>query len=273
MNCLDSVCAQASRFTAEIIVIDDASPNASGMEAVSSIPWIRYLRRERNKGFVGSCNFAASQARGKYLLFLNNDTRVLPGWLDEIIGSFELFPKAGLVGSKLINADGSLQDAGGIVSRDGTVSNYGRGESPERPEFCYARRADYCSGASIAVVASAWEEVGGFDFFYAPAYCEDLDLTFKLRRAGYEVWFQPLSVVVHYEGRSHGRDEKIGIKSYQVRNLKTFYQRWRVALADHELPRPLAHAEADRTRHKHVLVMDATTPTPDRDLGSTTPSS
>ena len=243
-------------------------PPRAGMEAVAAIPWIRYLRREKNRGFVGSCNFAAAKARGKYLLFLNNDTRVLPGWLDELIGSFDLFPKAGLVGSKLINADGSLQEAGGIVWRDGTVWNYGRGEFPERPEFCYARRADYCSGASIAVLASAWEEVGGFDFFYAPAYCEDLDLAFKLRRAGYEVWFQPLSLVIHYEGRSHGRDETIGIKAYQVRNLKTFYQRWRDTLAEHGLAHPFPHSEADRTRRQRVLVMDATTPTPDRDSGS-----
>lgn len=268
LNCLDALCVQASRFTAEIIVIDDASPAEAGMEAVAEIPWIRYLRREKNKGFVGSCNFAASQARGKYLLFLNNDTRVLPGWLDELIGSFELFPKAGLVGSKLINADGSLQEAGGIVWRDGTVWNYGRGESPERPEFCYARRADYCSGASIAVLKSAWQEVGGFDFFYTPAYCEDLDLAFKLRRAGYEVWFQPLSLVLHYEGRSHGRDETVGIKAYQVRNLKTFYQRWHDTLTEHGLPHPFPHGEADRTRRQHVLVIDATTPTPDRDSGS-----
>jgi glycosyltransferase involved in cell wall biosynthesis len=168
----------------------------------------------------------------------------------------------------LINADGSLQDAGGIVWRDGTVWNYGRGESPERPEFCYARRVDYCSGASIAVLASAWDQVGGFDFFYTPAYCEDLDLAFKLRRAGYEVWFQPLSLVLHYEGRSHGRDETIGIKAYQVRNLKTFYQRWRDTLAEHGLPHPFPHSEADRTRRQRVLVMDATTPTPDRDSGS-----
>ena len=60
---------------------------------------------------------------------------------------------------------------------------------------------------------------------YAPAYCEDLDLAFKLRRAGFEVWFQPLSIAIHYEGRSHGRDVASGIKAYQVRNLQTFYQR------------------------------------------------
>ena len=226
LNCLDLLANQESRYRVEILVVDDASPADTRLEEIAAVPWIRYLRQERNKGFVGACNRGAAAAAGKYLIFLNNDTRVLPGWLDELIGAFQLFPKAGLVGSKLVNDDGSLQEAGGIVWRDGAVWNYGRGELPERPEFCYARRVDYCSGAAIAVLAEAWEQIGGFDFVYSPAYCEDLDFAFKLRREGYEVWLQPLSVVIHYEGRSHGRDVSAGIKAYQVRNLRTFFTRW-----------------------------------------------
>ncbi len=268
LNCLNSLADQESRHQTEIIVLDDASPAESRLDEIATVPWIRYVRLDENKGFVGACNFGASVARGNYLVFLNNDTRVLPGWLDELIGSFTLFPKAGLVGSKLINEDGSLQEAGGIAWRDGTVWNYGRDESPERPEFCYARRVDYCSGASIAVLAEAWNEIGGFDFIYSPAYCEDLDFAFKLRRAGYEVWFQPLSLVIHYEGRSHGRDVGGGVKSYQVRNLRTFYNRWHELLLDNGLPEPFPHIEANRTKRQRVLVLDAQTPTPDRDSGS-----
>ena len=268
LNCLDSLANQESRYRVEILVVDDASPADTRLEEIAAVPWIRYLRQERNKGFVGACNRGASAAAGKYLIFLNNDTRVLPGWLDELIGAFQLFPKAGLVGSKLVNDDGSLQEAGGIVWRDGAVWNYGRGESPERPEFCYARRVDYCSGAAIAVLAEAWEQIGGFDFVYSPAYCEDLDFAFKLRREGYEVWLQPLSVVIHYEGRSHGRDVSAGIKAYQVRNLRTFFMRWHESLADHGLAEAYPHAEANRTKRQRILVLDAQTPTPDRDSGS-----
>ena len=268
LNCLDSLADQVSRYTAEILVVDDASPPEARLEEIAAIPWIRWLRQERNKGFVGTCNLGASAARGKYLVFLNNDTRVLPGWLDELIGTFELFPKAELVGSKLINDDGTLQDAGGIVWGDGTVWNYGRDKSPMRPEFCYSRRVDYCSGASIAVLAQAWQQIGGFDFFYSPAYCEDLDLAFKLRRAGYEVWLQPLSLVVHYEGCSHGREVSSGTKAYQVRNLRTFYARWHDSLVDHSLAKTNSRVEANRTKRQHILVLDVQTPTPDRDSGS-----
>ena len=268
LNCLDAICSQVSWYSVEVVIVDDASPTESRVAEVKAIPWVRYLNCQQNLGFGASCNFGAASARGKYLMFLNNDTRILPRCVDELVGSFDQFPKAGLVGSKLINEDGSLQDAGGIVWRDGTVWNYGRNEPPERPEFCYARQVDYCSGASIVVSAIAWSEVGGFDRLYAPAYCEDLDLAYKLRQEGYEVWYQPLSIVLHYEGRSHGRDVTVGIKAHQTRNLKTFFQKWQHALGENGLPKPHPHAEANRTRRKHALVVDAKTPTPDRDSGS-----
>ena len=268
LNCLDSLAAQTSRYSAEILIVDDASPPQTGVGKLAAIPWVNYLRLERNKGFIASCNAGASAARGKFLLFLNNDTRLLPGWLDELLLSFELFPQAGLVGSKLVNEDGSLQDAGGIVWRDGTVWNYGRSDDPLRPEYCFARQVDYCSGASIAVKTEAWKQVGGFDTFYAPAYCEDTNLAFALRDAGYETWLQPLSMVIHYEGRSHGRDVNNDTKAYQVENLEKFYARWQARLSEHSLPLPFPHVEANRNKRQRVLILDAQTPTPDRDSGS-----
>ena len=268
LNCLDSLAAQTSRYNAKVLVVDDASPPETAVGKIAAIPWLRYLRQDRNRGFIASCNAGASVARGRHLVFLNNDTRVVPGWLDELIGSFQVFPKAGLVGSKLINPDGSLQDAGGIVWRDGTVWNYGRGDDALRPEYCFARQVDYCSGASLAVLAEAWKQVGGFDRCYAPAYCEDTDLAFKLKGAGYETWIQPLSVVVHYEGLSHGRDESKDVKAYQRTNQEKFYLRWGDVLSGHGCPRPFAHEEANRSRRNRVLILDAQTPTPDRDSGS-----
>ena len=69
-----------------------------------------------------------------------------------------------------------------------------------------ARQVDYVSGASIALPTEVWHRMGGLDVAYRPAYCEDSDLAFRLRAAGYEVWFQPLSIAIHYEGKTHGRD-------------------------------------------------------------------
>ena len=131
-----------------------------------------------------------------------------------------------------------------------------------RPEYSFAREVDYCSGASLAVSTNAWREVGGFDSFYAPAYCEDLDLAFALRRAGFETWFQPLSTAIHYEGKSHGRDVGSSVKSNQVKNLDKFYGRWRDSLTEHSPPTWSSRAEANRKKVERVLILDAQSPNP-----------
>lgn len=269
LNCLDSLFAHASRHTAEIIFVDDLSPDETG-RVVSQVAGIRYHRNAANLGFVGSCNAAAKLARGRMLVLLNNDTRVLPGWLDALLEGFELFPRAGLVGSKLLYADGTLQEAGAIVWRDGSAWNYGRNDDPNRPNYTHARQVDYVSGAAIALPADLWAELGGFDDTFAPAYCEDVDLALRVRARGREVWFQPQSRVIHYEGRTGGTDTSSGVKAYQAINSKKLYLRWRETLATHRANGDAPYFEREREVHKRALVVDATTPTPKQDAGSVT---
>ena len=268
LNCLDSLFMHESRFSAEIIVIDDATPEKLRTEELKAVPWIRYIRRNRNGGFIETCNAAASSARGTFVLFLNSDIRVAEGWLDELIGTFAIVPKAGLVGSKLYNENGTLQDAGGIFWRDGSAWNYGRSDDGDHPKYCFARQVDYCSGASIALPKAAWEEMKGFDDLFKPAYCEDADLAFRLRKAGYEVWIQPLSCALHYEGRTHGRTTDSGIKAYQTINMKKFYDRWKDVLLCHRPDGEEPDQEANRCAVKRLLVLDAESPMPNRDCGS-----
>ena len=268
LACLDALASHASRFSAEILLVDDASPEATQVRRLSAIPWVSYVRRPENGGFIAACNDGAARARGRVIVFLNSDTRVVPGWLDELMESFRTFPKAGLVGSKLYDADGGLQEAGCILWRDGSAWNYGRGADPNDPRYCFARRVDYCSGASIGVTRAAWTRAGGFDEAFAPAYCEDADLALRLRRLGFETWFQPLSRVIHYEGMTHGRDTASGIKAYQVAHLKRLFERHGSALAGHREAGSRPDAEALRAHPRRLLVIDAETPRPDRDSGS-----
>lgn len=267
LNCLHSLFSQESRYTTEIIVIDDRSPDASG-QYLPRLEGIRYHLQPVNGGFIRSCNTGAGMARGRHVLMLNNDTRVAPGWLDALLDSFTLFPRAGLVGSKMCYADGSLQEAGGIIWRDGTCWNYGRNDDPNRPYYAHARQVDYVSGCSIVLTKALWDELGGFDPLYSPAYCEDADLCLRVSAAGHEVWFQPQSRVVHYEGKTSGTDISAGVKAYQVVNNRKLYIRWRERL---ELHRPNGEApyfERERSARRRMLVVDVTMPTPNQDAGS-----
>ncbi len=267
LNCLHSLSTQKSRYTAEIIIIDDVSPDASG-DILPQINGIRYFRQEKNAGFGASCNEGATHAWGRHIVLLNNDTRVVPGWLDGLLDGFTRWRNAGLVGSKLFYPDGSLQEAGGIIWRDGSVWNYGRNDDPNRPAYSYARQVDYISGCAIAIPADVWRQLGGFDHLFRPAYAEDADLAFRIRAAGREVWLQPQSRVVHYEGKTSGTDIAAGTKSYQTRNAKKFFARWRETLQTHRFNGDAPYLERERGVQKRLLVVDVSTPTPDQDAGS-----
>jgi GT2 family glycosyltransferase/glycosyltransferase involved in cell wall biosynthesis len=269
LNCLHALLAHASKARFEILIGDDASPDESG-HWLPQIPRVRHLRHAANKGFVDNCNATAALARGEHIVLLNNDTRVVDGWLDELIGSFALFPKAGLVGSKLFYDDGALQEAGGIFWRDGSAWNYGREDDPNRPRYCYAREVDYVSGSSIAMPTALWKELEGFDPLFRPAYCEDSDIAFRIRARGLETWMQPLSRVIHYEGRTSGTDLTQGVKAYQVENMKKLAERWSDALGGFRPNGEQPTLERDRKLTKRALVVDAVTPTPNQDAGSVT---
>jgi len=271
LNCLHSLLQHQTRASFEIIIIDDCSPDQTAAylpQIAEKIPHLRYHRRSINGGFIAAANQGGLLARGRYLVMLNNDTRVVAGWLDALIEGFAQFPKAGLIGSKLHFGDGSLQEAGAIIWRDGSCWNYGCRDDPNRPQYCYAREVDYISGCSIAIKASLWREMEGFDPHFAPAYCEDADLCLRLAERGYQIWFQPQSRVVHYEGKTSGTDTGAGVKAYQVINTKKLYLRWRERLLDHRPNATAPYFERERKVNRRMLVVDAVAPTPKQDAGS-----
>ena len=160
--CLVSLQQHTGEIACEVVVVDDCSTDATP-DIISRLPGVIYLRNNSNAGFTASCNRGADAARGKYLVFLNNDTIVTPGWLASLVETFELEPRAGLVGSKLVFPDGRLQEAGGIIWRDGTGWNRGKFDDPGKPEYNYLREVDYCSAASVMIPRVLFAEVGGFD--------------------------------------------------------------------------------------------------------------
>jgi len=268
LNCLKSIVANTTAGTYEVIVVDNGSTERT-TQTLQGIDGLRLLRNDSNVGFVGACNQGAHVARGRFVLFLNNDTIPLPGWLHALTETVMRDPLIGAVGAKLIYPDGRLQEAGGIIWSDSSGWNYGRGADRDDPAFSYVREVDYCSGACLMVRRDLFDQLGGFDDRYAPAYYEDTDLCFRLREIGHRVVYQPRAEVVHIEGATAGTDVAAGLKSYQVVNRQKFAERHAAALTSQCPHDPtLLYRARDRRRGKRILVVDHMLPHPDQDSGS-----
>jgi GT2 family glycosyltransferase/SAM-dependent methyltransferase len=247
-SCLDELKKTLPHnFRGEIIVVDDASTDETPgvlKRYAAADSRIKVLRNAENAGFIASCNRGAQEAEGEILVFLNNDTLPMPGWLPPLLRVLREKPDAGAVGGKLIYPDGTLQEAGGVIFCDASGCNFGKHDTaPNAPLYSFLREVDYCSGALLATRRALFLDRGGFDARFKPAYYEDSDYCFDLRARGYRVYYQPESVVVHFEGASSGTDVTKGIKSYQVVNRAKFAEKWKDALK-HQPPPPARYDAA-----------------------------
>jgi GT2 family glycosyltransferase len=267
--CLNAVLRELDSIPIEVIVVDDVSTDGTS-EYLESCSGIRVVTHVTNQGFLHSANDGAATARGRYLHFLNNDTIVTRGWMLSLLRTFESRDKVGAVGSQLRAPDGSISEAGALVWKDGNAANFGRGRSAMDPGVAFPREVDYCSAASLMVRADLFRELGGFSQEFAPAYYEDADLCFRVRKAGYHVLYQPASVVLHFEGASCGTDVNHGVKRFQLEHRQRFAQKWSAELTQHFPPDTELIERAARrlAGRRTALVIDSFIPFEDRSAGA-----
>ncbi|PWS31094.1 glycosyltransferase [Pedobacter paludis] len=269
-NCIKSLQHNiSSLYSYEIIVIDDCSTDATQIFFDTNTTGVRYFRNAENLGFIRSCNLGVEQSKGELVCFLNNDIQVCENWLESLVNTMN-DDKVGCVGSKLVYPNGLLQEAGAIVYKDASAANYGRYNNPDHPEYNYLREVDYCSGASLIFRKKEFIELGYFDKNFIPAYYEDTDMCFSIRHTlKKKVVYQPLSMVIHFEGISSGLDIDLDpVKKYQKINKAKFQEKWKNELREYQNSGDETNALGKYLGKKTVLFIDDVIPAPDKDSGS-----
>lgn len=230
-QCLNSISENLPSASFEIILVNDKSNENPDFSDVDNIG---IINNEENLGFLQSVNKAIPQAKGKYIYLLNNDTVVQKGFLDELLFVFDHFENVGAVGSMLLNADGSLQEAGSVFMKDCRISQVVGSKKAFYPEFNFIYEVDYCSGCSL--MFSKFGEDGNLNLFdeqFAPAYFEETDLCFQLRYLQHKkIFFTPFSKVVHFNGVSYNSDIAFTEKKQTLfdKNLVLFKNKWQKEL-------------------------------------------
>ncbi|MDH4152409.1 MAG: FkbM family methyltransferase [Nitrospira sp.] len=230
-QCLEALAKTTGGVSWELIIVDNHSTDGTAAFLETLGGDIRVITNEDNVGFARACNQGAHMARGKYIVFLNNDTIPLDGWLQELLNEVESYPEVGIVGSKLLYADGTIQHAGVVMVR-GRCAPYHiyRGCPSGVAPVNQRREFQVVTGACLLIRRELFDEVGGFDEGFRNGF-EDVDLCLKVGQKGHRIVYQPRSVLYHLESQTPGR------KAFEIENSARLQERWKDHwwLADEDL--------------------------------------
>ena len=234
-GCLSSLARNLpAGIPAEVLVLCNGAAPDVVETARRAVTGARVFVSPVNLGFGGGNNRLAREARGELLLLLNDDAEVEDGWLEPLVETLDQHPDAAAVGSRILFPDGRVQEAGSVLFDDGSTAPVGRGLPPGDASYAFRRRVDYTSANSLLVRRSAFDDIGGFDEGYYPAYYEDLDLALTLRKAGWSWLYDGRSRIRHQESASTTTHYKHWLFS---RNVERIRSKWGDVLAG-QLPRP-----------------------------------
>lgn len=221
---------------AAVIVVDNASTDGSPAMVRARFPWARLQANEDNRGYGAGANDGLALCETPYALVLNSDTRPLPGALAALADYLDRRPQVGMAGPRLLNPDRTLQPScfhypspGITLLQEIRVARLAARIPYLRERYLPAwphdrsRPVPWVLGAALAIRRSAFEAVGGFDegFFM---YFEEVDLCYRLVRAGWEVHFTPEAEVIH-SGAASTRQQRAAMAAQLYRSLRKFYRR------------------------------------------------
>src|SRR3989475_9674756 len=259
LQCLRSI-AEHGFDRLDVIIVDNASTDETA-KLLNLIDGATIIRNAENRHFVLGVNQAARETRGEFLLLLNNDAQILPGALGSALNTIRHDPSIGAVGGRLVMLDWSLQEAGGIVWRNGSCLGYGRGDDPFAPMYMFRRDVDYCSAAFLLTPRATWQQLAGFNEAFKPAYYEDSDYCARLWEHGLRVVYDPNATILHYE---FGASNLLSATDLQIAHQKLFESRHQKWLSDHHPPDPdaILPARMKKDRNKRVLFIEDRVPHP-----------
>lgn len=211
LACLASLPAAARAHTVEVWVVDNASTDGSVDAIRHTCPDVQVLANAGNLGFAAANNQGLARTSGRYVLLLNSDTVAPPGAIDTLVRFADAHPRAGVVGPRLVNPDGSYQSGPtpfpSFWTETLAVTGIGRRlisaayPSVSSARALAAQQADFVGGACMLARREAVDAVGGLDDGYF-MYSEEPDWCWRMRRAGWEVWYTPDAEIIHVGGQS-----------------------------------------------------------------------
>jgi GT2 family glycosyltransferase len=217
LDCLRSLREAAIALPHDVWLVDNASVDGTADAVAAEFPELRLIRNAENVGFARANNQALAESTGRYALLLNSDTLVAPGQLEKLVAFLDAHPKAGIVGPKLLNADGSFQLSATPFIRPADVyfefARFPRALQPRAqkvPRRLYpfepwrAMSVDYVIGAALLIRREVVEAIGPMDAGFS-MYGEEQDWCWRAKEAGWEVWFDPEAEITHLGGASTAR--------------------------------------------------------------------
>ncbi|MGF1493850.1 MAG: tetratricopeptide repeat protein [Microcoleaceae cyanobacterium] len=264
LSCLYSILRDNFKLL-EVIIVDNCSSDST-RELLERIHGANIILNSENRHFLLACNQAAQAARGKFLLFLNNDAQLLGDSINSALRTIQASDQIGAVGGKLVLPDGSLQEAGSIIWQDGSCLGYGRGGSPFSPEYMFQRSVDYCSAAFLLTPRQLFQDLGGFDEAYQPAYYEETDYCIRLQKLGKKIIYDPNVTLLHYEFASSSNtgssQHAIALMERNQKRLVEKHQAWFYQQYPPDLKHTLLARIHARETQKRLLLIDDRVPHP-----------